>query len=545
VTDPRRAAQVATAVLVVAIVGLPLAALVGVAVEDGPAGLALALGGPLALTAVINTIWTSAAVAILATVTGTAAALLTERWAGSARTRLRALLLAPLIVPPFVLAFGWSRAFGPRGLTDQLLGLELPGLYGPLGIVLVVTVAATPLTYLVAAGALGSRIEPDLELASRASGAGPLTTLRTVTLPLLRPALASAAVVAFVFAANAFGVPAVLGSPAGFATITTRLYQDLAFSADPVAFQRATALATTLVVLAVVVVGGADALLGRRRDQRTGLPSGSGRIGIANRLALGIVGLVLVATTLVPFAALVLAALTRAAGLAPIPENWTLANFGDAIDARFVGGLVRSLGLAVAAATIVLVLGAVAAVAARSRRSGVLGTAVTLGFAIPGSALAVAVLLAYGGWLRDTLALILVAYLAKFWALGHRQLAGSLDRLPVDLVRAARASGAGPIATLATVVGPILRPSLAAGWLLVFVFAIHELTMSSLLYGPGTATLAVVVLGVQQLGDPGVSAALAVLLTAIVALAAVPLLALRGATFDARATAGAPPGAAT
>jgi iron(III) transport system permease protein len=545
VTDPRRAAQVATAVLAVAIVGLPLAALVGVAVEDGPAGLARALGGPLALTAVVNTIWTSATVAILATVTGTAAALLTERWAGPARTRLRALLLAPLIVPPFVLAFGWSRAFGPRGLTDQLLGLELPGLYGPLGIVLVVTVAATPLTYLVVAGALGSRIEPDLELASRASGAGPLTTLRTVTLPLLRPALASAAVVAFVFAANAFGVPAVLGSPAGFATITTRLYQDLAFSADPAAFQRATALATTLVVLAVVVVGGADALLGRRRDQRTGLPAGSGRSGIANRLALGVVGLVLVATTVVPFVALVLAALTRAAGLAPVPENWTLANFGDAIDARFVGGLVRSLGLAVTAATIVLVLGAVAAVAARSRRSGILGTAVTLGFAIPGSALAVAVLLAYGGWLRDTLALILVAYLAKFWALGHRQLAGSLDRLPVDLVRAARASGAGPLATLATVVGPILRPSLAAGWLLVFVFAIHELTMSSLLYGPGTATLAVVVLGVQQLGDPGVSAALAVLLTAIVALAAVPLLALRGATFDARATAGAPPGAVT
>ena len=532
-TDPRRVAQVATAVLAVAIVGLPLASLVGVAVEDGPAGLARALGGPLALTAVVNTIWTSATVALLATATGTAAALLTERWAGTARTRLRALLLAPLIMPPFVLAFGWARAFGPRGLTDQLLGIELPGLYGPLGIVLVISIAATPLTYLVVAGALGSRVEPDLELAARAAGAGPLTTLRTVTLPLLRPALASAAVVAFVFGANAFGVPAVLGSPAGFTTITTRLYQDLAFSADPVAFQRATTLATTLVVLAVVVVGGADALLGRRRAGRTGLPSGSGRSGIAGRLALAVVGVVLLVTIVLPFVALVLAALTRAAGLAPVPANWTLANFGEAVDGRFVGGLLRSVGLAVAAATIVLGLGAVAAVAARSRRSGALGTAVTLGFAIPGSALAVAVLLAYGGWLRDTLALILVAYLAKFWALGHRQLAGSLDRLPVDLLRAARASGAGPLATLTTVVGPILRPSLAAAWILVFMFAIHELTMSSLLYGPGTATLAVVVLGVQQLGDPGVSAALAVLLTAIVALAALPLVVMRGG-WDAR-----------
>jgi len=75
---------------------------------------------------------------------------------------------------------------------------------------------------------------------------------------------------------------------------------------------------------------------------------------------------------------------------------------------------------------------------------------------------------------------------------------------------------------------PILRPSIAAGWLVVFVFALHELTMSSLLYGPGSATLAVVVLNVQQLGDPTVSAALAILLTLIVALAAAPLAFLGG-----------------
>ncbi|HET9519443.1 MAG TPA: hypothetical protein VFO73_00180, partial [Candidatus Limnocylindrales bacterium] len=58
----------------------------------------------------------------------------------------------------------------------------------------------------------------------------------------------------------------------------------------------------------------------------------------------------------------------------------------------------------------------------------------------------------------------------------------------------------------------------------VFVFGLHELTMSTLLYGPGTSTLAVHVLNVQQLGDPTVTAALAVILTLLIALAAVPLL---------------------
>ena len=71
---------------------------------------------------------------------------------------------------------------------------------------------------------------------------------------------------------------------------------------------------------------------------------------------------------------------------------------------------------------------------------------------------------------------------------------------------------------------PVLRPLIVAGGLIVFVFGLHEVTMSSLLYGPGTSTLAVVVLNLQQLGESGPTAALAIVLTVIVALASLPLL---------------------
>jgi iron(III) transport system permease protein len=346
-----------------------------------------------------------------------------------------------------------------------------------------------------------------------------------VTLPLLRPALLSGLVVAFVFGVNAFGVPAVLGTPAGFATITTRLYQDLARSADPAAFAEAAVLAATLVVVAVVVVGPTDAWLTGRVAARSGGPTtsstpGSGR---ARRWVAVGVALVILVTTVVPLLAVLLTALTRAVGLAPVPANWTLANFAEALDPRFADGLSHSLFLAVAAASVVVPIGALLAIVGRSRRGRVLRTAATLGFALPGSALAISILLAWGGWLRDTLAIILVAYVAKLWALGHRQLAGSVDRVPVDAVRAARASGAGVIVALRTIVGPILRPSLAAAWLIVFLFALHELTMSSLLYGPRTATLSVVVLNAQQLGDPTVTAALAVLLVGLIAVVGVPV----------------------
>jgi iron(III) transport system permease protein len=510
------------ALLATLLVGWPITRLVGVAIDGGLAGLIATLTAAPAATAIFNSLWSGALVAVLGVLAGTAAALVTERSTVPGRRLLRTGMLLPLLVPPFVNAYGWTRAFGPRGLLDQALGISLPGLYGPVGIVLVLAVASAPLAWLVVAGALATRVEPDLERAARASGAGPLATLWTVTLPLLRPSIVSATVIVFVFAVNAFGVPAVLGTPAGFATITTRLYQDLALSADPAAFVRATSMALSLVVLALIVVGSSDALLARRPAARTALPPGAGAGGPIAWLPALVLGAAIAVTTILPLGALLLTALTRAAGLAPVPANWTLANFGEALDGRFFDGLTHSLLLATIAATLVVVLGALAAGAIRGR-SRLLSVAVTMGFAVPGSALAVAVLLAYGGWLRDSLAIILVAYLAKFWALGHRQLAGSIDRLPADQLRAARASGAGALDTLRSIAWPILRPSIAAGWLVVFVFALHELTMSSLLYGPASATLAVVVLNVQQLGDPTVTAALAVLLTAIVAAAAVPL----------------------
>jgi len=240
----------------------------------------------------------------------------------------------------------------------------------------------------------------------------------------------------------------------------------------------------------------------------------------------------LVLTTVVPLIALVLTALTRAVGLSPVPANWTLDNFGRSIDARTLSALGNSLVLAVAAATLAVLLGALVVILARRRGSAALPAIATVTFAVPGSTLAVAILLAYGGWLRDTLLLILVAYLAKLWVLGLRPLASSADRLPPELLFAARASGAGPLSAFRTVVLPIFRPVAAAAWLLVFIFALHELTMSSLLYGPGSSTLAVAVLNLQQLGDPTVTAALAVLLTALVLAAALPVLLFRRSVLE-------------
>lgn len=466
----------------------------------------------------VASLLTSVLAALIATTGGVAAALATERFAVPGRRLLRFGLVAALLVPPFVTAVAWQAAYGPAGLLDRLAGTSFGWVEGPVGVVLVIAVNALPLVFLIAAATLSAGGELELERAARSSGAGAWTTLRTVTLPLLAPAATAGGVLSFVIGMNSFGVPMILGSPSGFGTLTTEIYRGLRRAYGPDTFEQVLAMAVVLLVVSATVAFLVD--IGRPL-----VVPGSSRAAPMARVGTspqGVVaatagGLYVAFTLGGPMLALVLRALTRAVGLAPTPANWTLANFAELVGGRTSAAAGRSLGLAAAAATIVLVLAGMSNWAARTghRLPGVLATA---GFAVPGSALAVAVMLAYSPLVGTGLALILAAYLAKFWALGHRPLAASLERMGLDVLRAARSSGASGWVALRTVVVGALWPALAVGWVTVFLFAVHELTMSSILHGPGTATLAVVILDHQQIGDPTVTAALAVALTGIVGL---------------------------
>lgn len=477
-----------------------------------------------------NTLIVGVATAGLAVALGLAGAIVTERTAVYGRRWLRFGFVLPVLVPPFVSALSWLRAYGPSGLSDDLLGFSMPGIFGPVGVIAVVAVNAMPITYVLIAAALRSRAGRDLELAARISGAGPLTVARTVTLPMLRPSLLGSAALAFVIGINAFGVPAILGTPASFETVTTRIFQNLTRSARPESFSTAVFLATGLVAVAFVFVAFAETVVNKpgALESEAGPTGTSIPEGRQNLLPSLLAWIGIIATTILPVIALVLVSVTRGVGLSPTPANWTLGNFGEAMDTRLWGALGRSLLLAGTAATVVMLLGSAVA-GLRPRFSGRLaGVIVLLGFAIPGSTLGVAMILGYGSVLRDTVLLILFAYIAKLWAVGHRTVAASLGNVAPEMRHAARISGAGAIETVKSIVAPVVRPALAGGWALAFLIAFHELTMSSLLYGPGTETLAVTILNVQQLGDVPVSSALAVLITVPLVLIVVATLIATG-----------------
>lgn len=518
-------ALASAAVLVV----IPLAVLIRTSWTEGRDRLAEVVSSVGFGSAVAHSLELSVAATLLAVPVGLAIALALRDRQLPGRAFWQAAVLLPVLVPDFVLGYSWLAAYARSGLTSELFGIAWMHIQGPVGVSVIVASNVVPLVYLIITAGLATRAEPTTERAARASGAGPATVLRTITLPLLAPAIATAAVLVFVLSMGAFAIPQLVGAPAGFDTITTRIYADLALGSDPQSFIEAITLALLLVVATLIVVTPAETLLGARFQLRrtaareSDWPSSS---RTTRKIVTIAMALYLTITTGLPLLALLSAALTKAIGVPSTPDNWTLDNFLAVLTPRTGQALSRSLVLALAAASILLVLGTVTAALGRTRSGRSVSVLITLTLVLPGSTLAIAILIGYGRWLADTVVIILIAYLAKLWALAHRPMAAAVDRLPSAGLHAARVSGAGLPTALATVVVPLLRPALLAAWGLCFLTALHEVTMSSLLYGPGSETLAVVVLNSAELGGVGVTAALSVLTTAVVLLPGAALWAL-------------------
>jgi iron(III) transport system permease protein len=295
-------------------------------------------------------------------------------------------------------------------------------------------------------------------------------------------------------------------------------------------------LALAMVVLVLLALGPLDLWLARLRPAaRPGAPAtawGGGRTA-GDRAVMAVIWCYAIVAAGIPMLTLIATALTRGPGLAPVPANWTLANFASGLSGGAGIALARSAVLALAAAIAAPAIGALVAGLARGRWRGPLATVVTLAYAIPGSALAVGIIIGYGRWLDGSALIILVAYVAKFWVFGHRPVQAALDRLPPGLTRAARLSGARTATAVRTVVLPPLTVAGVAAAGLVFVLAFHELTMSTILYGPGTETFAVVIMNTQDLGGVGATAALALVLTVpVVTVAALAAWLSRRTSFD-------------
>src|SRR5712691_9455091 len=254
------------------------------------------------------------------------------------RRTVRALVTASFVTPPFLGAIAWELLAAPysgllnkfyRAVTGAPQDEHLFNIYSLEGLIFVISCYTFPYVFVLLANAL-DRIPGDLEDASSILGGRTWTTARRVTVPLAMPALFAGALVAFLQAMTLFGSPAILALPAGFHTMTTKIWSLFQF---PPKLELAAAASLPLLVLTIVLLRAESMVLGRRGYSVVGGKQGNPRLvqlGKWKWAALGIVFLVLCNPVFLPYGALLNAAFSPVASQFVTPATATLHNINFA-----------------------------------------------------------------------------------------------------------------------------------------------------------------------------------------------------------------------
>ena len=482
-----------------------------------------------------NTLWSASASVVISTALGTALALATGLVRLPGRALASFLALSPVLIPSQIMALAWVQMLGPGSAILGPLGLA-PGpgqtnpLYSGAGVAWLMGIEHMPLVFIAVRAALAA-IPGDLVEAARISGAGPARITRRVILPLTLPAALAGATLAFAAAVGNFGIPALLGIPGRFTVLTTLIYQRLN-GFGPSVIGKVSVMALVLVAMALAALALRQVL-----QRRLGVPLHAGRAfggfgaGRWRWAVAAALWLALIWLALLPMLALATTAMIPALG---VPFGWdtaSLKNFTAAWDNPAVRrAFANSFTLAIAAgaisAVIAIVLGWLA-VSARHPLARAVSWLADGGFVVPGTVLAVAVILVYlrplpliGVSLYGTAAILLLAYLGRFLPLALRPVEAAIAAFDPALDEAARIAGAGPLRRMACIAAPGLLPSAVAGAVLIFMTAVNELTLSALLWSAGHETIGVQIFSMQYEGNSTGAAALSVMVLALVGIIA-------------------------
>jgi iron(III) transport system permease protein len=502
------------------------------------ANYATAFGDPTFYRLLGNSALYGGGVALLAVALGFGLAFLYARTDAPLRGLGMTTALVPLILPGILNTVSWLFLASPRigllnAVSQAALHLRPFNVYSLPGMIFVQTMHVAPTAFILAVATFTS-MDPSMEEAAVASGAGPLTAFRRITLALARPAIVAAALLVFIQTIASFEVPQLVGVPGNISVFTSQIYA--ALQQFPPDYGGAAAMGGVVLVIAGAGVAFANRLNAAGRHATvTGKAFRPRRIelgrlrwlaggailvffGIAVVLPLG----VLVWSSLLPtFEAPSMAALRHVSG-ANYAAIWSYPLIRSA--------LINSTITSLSAGAIVTVLTAIVAyvtLKSRVRGAWVLDVLVSLPIAVPSILMGVGILFWYlvaplPFHLYGTLLLLIVGFVTIGIPYGMRYASSGLSQIRDELEEAAAVSGAGWVQRFTRIYVPLLMPSLIAGFLTTVIIAFREISAAIFLYSQGSEVVSIAIFDLWSNGQYPVIAALGcVLVVLLVALVAV------------------------
>jgi iron(III) transport system permease protein len=437
--------------------------------------------------------------------------------------------LIPFIIPGILSTIAWILLLSPKiGLINLVvkaaLGLESApfNIYSMGGMVWAEAIHLYPLVFLLMSASFRN-MDTSLEEAALTAGSSTFTTLRRVTLPLMRPAMFGVLLVMFVRGIEAFEVPALVGVPAKISVFTTKIF--LAIHQFPSDFGLAGAYAVTL-----LVISGAGVLVYQkmtRKEERFATVTGKGYrprvidLGPWKWVTFATSFLIFFLAVILPVFILLWSSFIPFYGIPSreLLSKLTLANYQYVLTYPLaLTAFKNSFILSVSSATLVMLLTSVIAwITVKSKIPGrvFLDNLAFIPIAMPGIVLGVSLIWVYLTLpipIYGTIWVLLLAYITKFMPYGIRTSSASMIQINKELEEASLASGGTWFQTFRKVVLPLLMPGFVAGWIYISIISLRELSTSILLYSYNSTVLSIMAFDLWEGGQYTYVCALGVLM---------------------------------
>jgi iron(III) transport system permease protein len=549
---PDTKALVVGPVLLVTIylVVIPLVFLVWMSFRSGQIGMpseltlanyARAYANPATYDLIYNTVVFALGSAAIAVVLGTVFAWLVERTDMPGKDLLYPLFLVPIAIPGVLFSIAWVLLLSPgAGIVNlvlkQVLQLDQAPLniYNLPGMIFLEGLHLTPITFLMMAGSF-RRMDPSLEEASHALGAGLFTTLHRITLQVLRPSILGALIYVLISAMESFEIPGVIGMRAGIQVLAFRIY--LAKQESPPDYGMLSTLAILLLAISALLIV-AYSKYSRDAEKYATITGKAYRpktisLGSWKYLAVVFVAGYFIVTILLPLLVLIWASLLpayQAPSMAAL-SRVSLENYRTVFDISKVGLALRNtLYMVLLAPTVTMLICSVLSwVIVKSRAKGrkVLDFLTFMPHAIPGIVTGVALMWVYIFLplpIYGTIWILLIAYVTSRLAFGTRVMNAAMTQLHKELEEASYVSGGSWVKTFRKITLPLLLPSLINGWIFSAIVVAKALGSVVMVYSHESIVLSVLLWELWSNGDVAATAALGVML----------IFGLMAATFVAR-----------
>ncbi len=489
-------------------------------------------------TALRNSLWLGFLVATFAVVLGVSFAWILGRTDVPFRRVLSILVPLPIFLSPFACAIAWV-LLGSE--NSGLINAGLRSVFGESagivnimtfpGLVFVMVLSFAPLAYLFTLGPMVN-MDGSLEEASRVIGASLPHTFFKVTLPVVIPGVLSAALMVFVLAAEMFSIPGLIGTAAGYRTLTYFIYQNTTTTPP----NWGGAAVAGLALLVIMMLGMILQAKATRASARFVTISGKGSKPITMKLGkwrwfvFALPATYVLLAVILPAGALLIGSSMRYFTPELNFDLFTLAHWQSAFEASQFQTAMKNTILVGAVAPTIAVAFAFVMAYVRNRTNAPLReffeTVGMMPVAVPGIVFGVGVLWAYvGSPVYGTVFLLMIAYCARYLPHALRVISSGMVQIDKGLEEASRVAGAGVTRTLAGVTIPLLKPAALSSWLLLVIYCTRELNVAIMVYTSKSVVLPVLMWSEMSAGSYQKAAIIAIveslLILAIVIVGAV------------------------